>query len=346
MNARTGEIALDVAFTKFGGEAPVALVLSYNGPALPTREQAAEWNRPLLLGFESSTTRAYAGGDAGETDSGFSCFAFDQWGYPRDCGSWCCAADTPNTSPQFVPNIEEYGYRYALRQIVGGRLGPITWYGNPTAVEAACAGTRRAGLVAIRWGVGTWGYGESGSGAPPAESNCELLQSGNNPGPRPATDLDWLYAPVALFRAMGGPAGGGAPAAPANRGSSMEIVHYNNPFGLTAVLTDDGLELQRWNVPPEQNTLGVPQPAWDWWQAGGRGSVDVIQLDGATALRWEANLKLRTDAFNGAEAPEPGEGGGLTADQVATINGAAAQLDQAASGASAAAVALRALVPA
>lgn len=206
MNAITGELALDVAFTKFSGEAPVALVVSYNGPALPTREQAAEWNRPLLLGFESDTTRAYAGGDAGERDSAFSCGVFDSWGYPRDCGSWVCAADTPNTSAQFLPNIEEYAFRYAVRQLTGGRFGPLAGYGNPEAVEAFCRGVRRAGFVGLRWGVGTWRYGETRDGQPPAVCDVEMLQSGNNPGPRPATDLDWLYAQVAVFAPMGGPA--------------------------------------------------------------------------------------------------------------------------------------------
>lgn len=206
MNDRTGEIAADVAWSR-PAAIPAALILGYNGAARADRAQVDAWGRPFLMGFESATTRSYAGGDAGEADAAFSCRSFDEVGYPLECGSWVCAADSSSTPGQFLANIEEYGYRYALRMIAGGRTGPITAYGNPDAVEAMCRGIRRAGLLAIRWGVGTWGYGEGrGANQPPNEADAELVQSGNTPGPAEGTDHNWLYADVATFAAWGGPA--------------------------------------------------------------------------------------------------------------------------------------------
>lgn len=205
MNTRTGELAADVAWARPGG-IPVALIAGYNGPARPTVEQIKAWDRPFLCGFESDVVRSYAGGAAGEVDAAFSCRSFDELGYPRDCGSWVCAADASSTPAQYLANIEEYGYRYALRMMIGGRFGPILVYGNPDAVEALCRGIRRTGLVALRWGVGTWGYGEGrGPDQPPNEADVELLQSGNTPGPAEGTDLDWLYASLEVFHAWGGP---------------------------------------------------------------------------------------------------------------------------------------------
>lgn len=205
MNVRTGEIAHDVAWAR-PPAIPGALINVYNGAARPTKEQVDAWGKPVLMGFESATTRSYAAGDAGEADAAFSCTSFDEVGYPRECGSWICAADANSTPPQFLANITDYGRRYALRMIVGGRSGPILAYGNPDAVEAMCAGIRDAGLVALRWGVGTWGYGEGGGpNQPPAEADAELVQSGNTPGQAEGTDLNWLYAPVSIFAAWGGP---------------------------------------------------------------------------------------------------------------------------------------------
>lgn len=205
MNARTGEIAHDVAWARPPG-IPGVLILGYNGAARATKAQIDAWGRPFLCGFESSTTRAYAGGPAGWEDGGFTVRSFGELGYPRECGSWLCAADANATPAQFLGNIEEYGFNYALRLIADGRNGPILCYGNPDAVEALARGIRRAGLVALRWGVGTWGYGEGGGpNMPPAEADAELVQSGNTPGQAEGTDLNWLYASVAVFGAWGGP---------------------------------------------------------------------------------------------------------------------------------------------
>lgn len=225
MNTRTGELACDVAFQSNTIPTPaVALILGYNGAARPTVETIARWARPVLLGFESDVIRSYAGGDAGDADAAFSCQSFDEVGYPRDCGSWVCAADASSTPAQYLPNITEYGRRYALRMAAGGRSGPILAYGNPAAVEALCAGVRAAGLTALRWKVGTWGVGEGGGpNMAPDQADAELVQSGNTPGPVPDTDLDWLYAPVSMFAAMGGPAA--ATPTPKKKGSSrMELV--------------------------------------------------------------------------------------------------------------------------
>lgn len=205
MNARTGELAHDVAWAR-PPAIPGALILGYNGAARPTKAEIDAWGRPFLCGFESATTRSYAGGDAGWADGEFSVRSFAELGYPIECGSWVCAADSPSTPAQFLPNVEAYGLNYARRLIAAGRLGPLLVYGNPDAVEALCRGVRAAGLVALRWGVGTWGYGEGGgANMPPAQADAELVQSGNTPGQADGTDLNWLYAAVAVFGAWGGP---------------------------------------------------------------------------------------------------------------------------------------------
>lgn len=227
MNQRTGELGLDVAFQQFDGPAPGALIASYNGAALPPKSRVDGWARPTILGFESSTTRSYAGYDAGVADAEFSANVFDAWGYPNECGYWVCAADTPSTDQVFVPNITEYHRGFVTRMRQRGYIGPATKYGNPRAVEAACAGARGAGSIGLRWGVGTWGYGEGGGpNQPPATADCEFLQSGNTPGPLPATDLDWLYAPVNVFAAYNGPASG-APSGPvAQEDDVVHLVQY------------------------------------------------------------------------------------------------------------------------
>lgn len=308
MNVRTGELALDVAFQQFDGPPPVALVCSYNGAALPPKARVDGWQRATLLGFESSTTRSYAGGDAGETDSAFSASVFDAWGYPRECGSWVCAADAPSTDPVFLPNCEDYGYRYALRQLAAGRSGPILVYGNPAAVEAVCRGIRRAGLVALRWGVGTWGYGEGrGADQPPSSADCELLQSGNTPGPIAATDLDWLYAPVNVFAAYNGPASSTPNPAPPPVEGDMELLIFPHPVvgGAHFARLVDG-KLRRvspvdhdWaSTGPDDELFGVPKQA-----------VDALGVSLAAKLRVDLVGQVAIDVFEASNAATAAGGG-------------------------------------
>lgn len=335
MNQRTGEIAADAAWPAAdqGPNPPVALMLVYNGSARPPRPVVDAWNRPTLMGFESSTTRAYAGGDAGEQDSGWSCDRYDEWGYGRDLGSWVCAADTPSTPGQFLPNITEYGRRYALRQIAGGRFGPITWYGNPAAVEAACAGCRAAGVIALRWGVGTWGYGEGGGpNQPPAQADAELIQSGNTPGPLAVpSDLNWLYVVVSTFAAY---AGGAAPAPTPKTTEGYEML---------AVVVGDGFfakDKQVYLIVPGVSTERVDDDSANFFEVLARFSgipatkQPASWVDGQIAIgitQFKRNQAL--DAFlanptGGGGAPGPGPGPGpyaitLTGSEPITLTGTA-----------------------
>ena len=257
MSARTGELAADVAWAR-PPAIPVALICGYNGSARPSAEQVAAWGRPFLCGFESDVVRSYAGGDAGEADAAFSCRSFDELGYPRECGSWVCAADASSTPAQYLANVTEYGRRYALRMIAGGRPGPLLAYGNPAAVEAMVAGFRAAGVTGLRWGVGTWGYGEGrGPNQPPAEADVELLQSGNTPGPADGTDLDWLYAPVDVFRAWGGPAPSEPVTPSRKKPPKMWIAHVASTHGCD-LWTETPTKLRYWqNTDTTEGDWGI-----------------------------------------------------------------------------------------
>ncbi len=295
MNTLTGEVAHDVAWSR-PPAIPGALILGYNGSARATREQVEAWAKPFLMGFESSTTRAYAGGDAGDADAGFSCSSFDEVGYPRECGSWFCAADTPSTPAQFLGNIEEYAYRYALRMIDGGRSGPLAAYGNPAAVDAACRGITRAGLVALRWKVGTWGMGEGGGpNQPPAEADAELVQSGNTPGQAEGTDLNWLYVLTAVFCAWFGPTTSAPDPIPME--DDMLVGLKARPGGVAndfdAFLVDGGVIIR--TFAGDQAPLGfltVPEDAADYCADR---KVKPLELNG---IEW-ALIEKRTTATLG-----------------------------------------------
>lgn len=196
MAARTGQTGADVAWAR-PPVIPADLILGYSGPARPTVEQINAWGKPFLLGFESATTRAYAGWDAGIADAQWHESRARELGYPPECGTWVCAADTPSTPAVFWPAIRDY---FAAWRSVIGPTRPLLAYGNRDAVREALAGG-----ATLAWGVGTWGYGETSWGAPPAESDAHLIQSGNNPGPAEGTDLNWCYAPLEVFGAWHGP---------------------------------------------------------------------------------------------------------------------------------------------
>lgn len=325
MNVRTGELAADVAFEWASiATPPVALILGYNGAARPTMARVDEWGRPFLCGFESVVDRATAGGDAGEADAAYSCSRFDEMGYARELGSWVCAADTTSTAPWLLGNVTEYGRRYALRMIAGGRSGPLTAYGNPAAVEALCAGIRAAGLVALRWGVGTWGYGESGGGIPPSTADAELIQSGNNPGPVPGTDLNWLYVPVSTFAPYG--AAPETPAPPAPTEGTMEILVGQletpkawGPIPVPAhtqvalLFGPTGRIMGTW---AGDGPFGIPQGAVDWKNAGGRAAVDITFVDPAMLAQAidDQDPTLEAQRLAAIVADAVGGGGGTPVD--------------------------------
>ena len=203
---RTGQIAGDVAFGT-PGAIPTDLICGYSGAAAKPRAQIDAWGRPYLPGFESDPVRAYAGGNGyGAADADQLVGYMDREGFPPGNGYWFCAADSPSTPAQYLANVTAYAQDFVTRMRAHGRTGPGTPYGNRAAIFAARDGVIAAGSPVNLWGVGPWGFGEGGyANQPPDTCDADLLQSGNTPGPAPGTDLDWLYAPISRFAALGGP---------------------------------------------------------------------------------------------------------------------------------------------
>jgi hypothetical protein len=234
VSARTGEAALDVAFVRPPGPYPVALAMGYNGAALPSRAEVDAWACPTCLGFESAVDRSFAGYDAGVADANFTADVFDAWGYPKDCGWWVCAHDGSSTPAWALPNITGYGQGFASTMRARGYTGPGTAYGENAAVDSMCAGIAAARSTPLRWRVGTWGNGEGGGpNQPPADCDCELLQSGNTPSVVPNADHDWLYAPVSTFAALNGPAS--APPTPPEEDSVIYLSDHHCFLALGAL---------------------------------------------------------------------------------------------------------------
>jgi hypothetical protein len=165
-----------------------------------------------------------------------------------------CAADASSTDAFYVSNITQY---FAAWRSVLGASRVIWAYGNPTAVEAAIAGG-----ATIRWGVGTWGYGEGGGPYQmPTSSGADILQSGNTPGPADGTDYNALYAPLSTFAAWGGPSPT-PPVVDSQEGSEMEVaVGPTFPSGHLAIVVDNaGDEVARWQSDgtAATETYGIP----------------------------------------------------------------------------------------
>lgn len=244
MSELTGKTGADVAWAR-PADIPADVILNYSGPAFAGLEQIRAWGKPYLLGFESTTTRAYAGYDAGVVDAQqLRGVAATIPGYlESSCGAWYCAADERSTPAWALGGITDYGR--AFRDVFGPTV-PLIGYGNPDARRAAAAGS---GAPFLPWGIGTWGEGEGGyPNQPPASSECALVQSGNTAGPAPGTDLNWLYQPLELFRAYGGPAGAPPSSSTSDRGvADMEcLVGPKYPSGHLAVLVDSaGEEIAR-----------------------------------------------------------------------------------------------------
>jgi hypothetical protein len=312
--ARTGLVTLDGAWgvdVNVPSNPAVAMCNTYNGAAIPSKAWADSLGRPMLMGFESSVDRAFSGAQGAQQDSPFSANRYDGWGYPVECGSWVCAHDGNSTPNWALANIEDYALTYALIQMQRGRSGPITGYGNPAAVEAFRRGVNRAGLDSPRWGVGTWGYGEGGGAYQlPPFADCEQLQSGNTPGPYPATDYNELYADIAVFRPYGLTVAPTPPPDSPPEESTMETVHgpYNSLMGdgRAILFGPDGEFLRDWfghrelgrlNVAVDESPQGCPQR--------------VIRSDDPNDPVWQ---KIQHRADN---PPTGGGGGGVPIDPVA-----------------------------
>lgn len=227
MGARQPEIVADVAWGARGVPIPAHGLRVYSGPAWPGMGQLDAWGVPWEVGYESVTTRAYAGHDAGWVDAGqligrlrAECPAYIEQG----CSVWFCAADASSTPAWALGQITGYAQGFAARcDAEGFHPATIDPYGNRDAVYAA-----RAGLPPGRcnlWGVGTWGFGEGGGAyLMPASSDAAVLQSGNTPGPAPDTDYNAVYVPFADLHLMGGPE-----PVPVPKGSPMLILVQDGP---------------------------------------------------------------------------------------------------------------------
>lgn len=266
MNARTGELSLDGAWgidVNVPSNPGVAMCNAYNGAALPSKAWADSLGRPVLLGFESAVDRAFSGAQGAASDSPFSADVYDRWGYPFECGSWFCAHDGNSTPSWALANITDYGDRYCTIQLERGRHGPLTPYGNPAAIAAAVAGIVRAGGTFARWGVGTWGNGEGGGpNQPPAQADCEQLQSGNTSGPYPGTDLNWLYADLSVFAPYGLVLPAPKPKLPEE--SDMVVVHGPQQTlagNRRSILFQGGVPMHSWYGP---SAMGKVKEAADY----------------------------------------------------------------------------------
>ncbi len=207
---------------------PDDLIMNYSGPAFCGLDQVKAWGKPYLLGYESSTTRAYAGGGAAIPDAQqLLGVARTLPGYIESgCGFWFCAADTPNSPDHVLGWIREYGAEFARQIHAVCGVVPILAYGNRAAASAACAGIADAGGRPYPWGVGTWGYGEGGApNSGPSESDAALVQSGNTPGRAEGTDLNWRYVDLAELRPYGLDVAAAPPVTVGtNEGDEMELI--------------------------------------------------------------------------------------------------------------------------
>lgn len=267
MTARLPLLCGDVAWGARGlSMGPYDLVNGYSGPAFPGLDQIHAWGKPFLLGFESATTRAYAGGDAGAVDAQeLIGVARTLPGYlEAHCGFWMCAADANSTPAWALGNITDYFRRASLEILSAGWVPARGFgYGNRDAAMAATDGIVAAGLPGDEWGVGTWGYGEGGgTNQLPGDSDAALVQSGNTPGLVDGTDLNAMYQPLDYFGAYGGPAADvpSAPTAPPE--DEMLIVIMSLPFGgrLARLMFSDGYKLDQWasDGTPATELNGIP----------------------------------------------------------------------------------------
>lgn len=293
MSARTSLVLADVAWARPDNLGQVVdAILGYSGPAFPGIDWIRHWGKPFLLGFESSTTRAYAGGDAGAEDARqLIDVARTLPGYVESgCGLWWCSADSPSTPAWALPGCTEYGRRFVLECLTADWRPTITLpYGNRAASSAGVTGAIAAGVTSAMWGVGTWDFNEGrGAYQLPDDSDAAVLQSANTPGPADGTDYDALYRPLEELGFYGGPI-----AAPIPRGRPEMFVGLkqrgtSNVYDAAWV---DGGVVIRWFDADELAPLGflqVPKPALDFAEREPKCRIEVVS-------EWDA-IEQRTAA--------------------------------------------------
>ncbi len=271
MSARTSLVLADVAWARPENlGAVVDGILGYSGPAFPGLDWIRHWGKPFLLGFESSTTRAYAGGDAGAEDARqLISVARTLPGYiENNCGAWWCSADSPNTPGWAVPGCTEYARRFVLECIgIGWRPTIGLPYGNRDASSAGVAGAIAAGIGSGMWGVGTWNFGEGGGAFQlPSDSDAVILQSGNTPGPADGTDYDALYRPLEELGFYGGPIATTPAVTTQPLEEHMELVTVPTPFGgrIARLVLGSGRVIGEWTSSgPDDEIFGTPKAAAD-----------------------------------------------------------------------------------
>lgn len=241
------ETLLDVSFSWAGINSAAVKsvgasgVLVYCGPARPSvpwLHEMVDNGVAVIFIFESSTTRAFAGYDAGVADAKYTLSRVREVGYPDECGIAVCAADTPNVSG-YEGQIAAYFQGW--ESVTGPRI-KIS-YGSIVANNAAASGGAEG-----PWGVGTWGYGEaSWANARPSDPRgAWLIQSGNTPGPLPDTDLNWLYVPLSQLQPWGGSTAAPTP----KENSNMLVGLRKRPDGAyDASIIDGGIAIHAFTGP-------------------------------------------------------------------------------------------------
>jgi len=202
--------------------------------------------------------------------------AWDALGAPRD-GSVIPHVVLVDPTPSAV-----YGAEGVLQAYAKGWDDVLpfpAWrgYGSKYGMDLAVAVTTK---MLKPWGVGTWGYGESGNGSLPAWTGevADMIQHGNVGGWVPGIDHN------SLFRIDLGAWGGPAPATPVEE--EHEDMAYiavgNHPFlGRCAAIVDGGYRNGEFFTgelgPPEYGS--IPKTALDWNAQGGRGLKWVLYDD-------------------------------------------------------------------
>lgn len=303
----------DIAWARPPSVDPFVGMSIYSGPAFPGLDWIRRWNVPVLLGYEGTEERAYAGGDAGAEDARqLIGIAHTLPGYIESgCGFWMCAADRPSTPSWALPNITEYFHRAALELLAVGWIPARgLGYGNRDASLAATDGIVAAGIPGDEWGVGTWGGGEGrGANQLPGDSDAALLQSGNTPGLVDGTDTNGMYQPLEYFGAYGGPRA--TATTEKAKEADMDLVVVPLPWGghLARLMLADGYKIDQWASDGTDTTeaFGIPRGVSE----AARGANLVIVADGDQAVRIIKASDTIT-AWRDAGFPTTGGGSGGT----------------------------------
>lgn len=303
MSALTDDRALDIAWAR-PASIPCPLI-NYSGPAFAGLEQLLAWGQPFIIGFESSTTRAYAGYAEGRVDARalLDVLRTIPDYLSGNYSTWMCAADANSTPAWALPGVQDYFAGAADEFLAIGYRPKITFgYGNPEASAAAVAGVNGRGLRGERWGIGTWREGEGGGpNQPPAVSTAAMLQSGNTPGPAEGTDLDWLYLPIAQLGFNNGPSS----PTPARSETDMDICWGKNMNGDTQTwLANGSVASHQFTGAP--GAYGIPQDALDYHAANPTVEIRLVS-PGVLDTLYASRPEVLTAAIARAVAT-PGSG--------------------------------------